>query len=729
MRNAAEHQTEPRLDTTTSLPIRPHHFAPEACDAAEAVLARQPRVWLERLLTDAESQKARLLAIRIADAVLGAAPDHAATDPAELIVHRRAAIRARIDHHRGGPAWNRLVRQRAPLALIAGSWLDMVSQPATEPAVIVNRLGAHHLALKGEGVITDSLESARRRTLEAAGIHLPPLRAADFTHRSETRPLTAVHAAFYAALSLVSATHLPEVIGVHCAYFLLGADDRLLGNEPAVAETELLAVLDQYRRLCDGSPTGEDDWNRLRRAVAAVLALEEEHLDMADAFASWIEHLSLDDKVAAIVARHMPFAGKQHKQVKVGGRLLTDWFADPDRADLAAFLDALASSRHLRPRSDGTVRFMEAIKFGGPMFGIFDAEEAATFAEWIDAVNAGERGRITLSANEAGDAAAWRWHDRIAAGPAPGRLVFEPSGALDDRELFYRLVNVEQFPNVLPLARERAEQGLTEAEILFDHGGEGRYTDASWFEYSPEALLERAESIYWRKLVEPYRRLEEIPGRDEVVFGQKLTAFGSMVDGAWVHRIGGLGRYERRADGMLLGIYADEMGRGDVAKNHITLIRRVLESMDVHLPHLRSEQFKDQAELPDVYAFPIHQLSLALFPDSLYDEIVGYNLGIEMLGLGEMRLHEIQKLRRWGFDTVYEEAHLTIDNFSSGHARQSVDLVNVHLDDVARHSGREEVRRRWRRVWRGYASFAYHLEVDLVNRLKAAPEPSAELVI
>jgi len=58
-----------------------------------------------------------------------------------------------------------------------------------------------------------------------------------------------------------------------------------------------------------------------------------------------------------------------------------------------------------------------------------------------------------------------------------------------------------------------------------------------------------------------------------------------------------------------------------------------------------------------------------------------------------------------------------------------VDLINVHLDDVARHSGEEEVRRRWRRIWRGYASFAYYLEVDLVNRLESAPEPVAELTI
>lgn len=728
MANPAAHHPEPRPDTTTSLPTGPLHHTAETVDAVEAVLAQPPRVWLEHLLADTETPKSRLLAVRIADAALDAGEDPG-DDLVERLLERRAALRERYDRHRGGKAWHHLLRRRAPLALTAGAWLDTVSQPATEPALIVNRLGAHLLALKGEGVVTDGIEARRRRALESAGVHLPRLREADFASRAEIRPLTAVHTAFSVALSLTGALRLPEIVGVHCAYFLIGVDDHLLGLDPLIAEAELHAVLEQYRRLCAESPTGEEDLRRLRRGAAAVLAVEEEQIEAAEQYAAWLEDLSLDQRVAVIVARHMPFAGKQHKQVKVGGRLLSDWFADPESADLVGFLHAFRDSRLLRRRADGTTRFMEAIRFGGPMFGIFDAAEAATFAEWIDAVNAGERPEIRLVPDTSGDAATVRRRDRVAAGPAPGRLVFESPSEPDDRELLYRLVNVERYPNVLPLAKARVERSLEAAELLFEHGGRGRYTDASWFEYRPEALLERAEEIYWRKLVEPYRRLEAVPDRDDVVWGQKLAAFGSLVDGAWVHRIGGVGRYDHRTDGMLLGIYADEMGRGDAAKNHITLIKRVLSSMGIELPHLRTEEFKDQAELPDIYAFPLHQLSLALFPDSFYDEIIGYNLGIEMLGLGEMRLHEIQKLRRWGFDTVYEEAHLTIDNFSSGHARQSVDLINIHLDEIARRGGEAEVRRRWRRVWRGYASFAYHLEVDLVGDLERAPAPAAELII
>ncbi|WP_051400171.1 iron-containing redox enzyme family protein [Haloechinothrix halophila] len=718
-------------DVTTSLPRGTVHCDASAVEAAGELLRSQSGTWVETLLGDGESQASRALAVSIIDAVL-TAPRGSTVDGADIVTDlrtRRAAMRQRVLRWRDSESWLSIVRQRSPLSLIAGCWLDTVSQPATEPAVVVNHLGAHHLALKGDGVITNSLEATRRRALEEAGVHLPRLRASDFVARSEARPLTAVHAAFYLALCRMPASYLPEVVGVHCAYFLLGLDDAMFGRNPAIDEDELVSVLELYAELCAESPSGRADWSRMVNAVSAVVALEDEYLAMLDDLASWQEGLSLDAKVAAIVMRHIPFAGKQHKNIKVGGRLLTEWFADPDTADVEGFLAALRSSRLVRRRADGSVRFLDAIKFGGPMFGIFDAHEAATFAEWIQSIHDGAEPAVDISPCRAGDSATQRWRERVADQARSGRVVTAEAAELDDRELFYRLVNIERFPHVLPLAKQRAEQGLRDAEILFEHGADGRYTDASFFEYSPQALLERAERIYWDKLVEPYRKLDTIPDRDEVIFGQKLTAFGSLIDGAWVHRIGGVGRFDHRADGMLLGIYADEMGRGYVTKNHITLIRRVLASMDIHLPHIRSEEFTEQAELPDIYAFPIHQLSLALFPESFYDEIVGYNLGIEMLGLGEMRLHEIQKLRRWGFDTVYEEAHLTIDNFSAGHARQSVDLITVHLDDIARHSGDAEVRRRWRRVWRGYASFAYFLEVDLVKSLNRTRQLSSEMII
>ncbi len=306
-------------------------------------------------------------------------------------------------------------------------------------------------------------------------------------------------------------------------------------------------------------------------------------------------------------------------------------------------------------------------------------------------------------------------------------MVGEP-GTLSDRKFFYRLVNIENFGNTMPLARRRAEELFEAAEILFSHGADGRYTDASYFPYSAEALYARAEQVYWDKLVKPYRPLTEIPDRDEVVFLQTTYALGALVDATWIHRTANLGRSDRRCDAALFSIYADEMGFGDLRKNHITLIHRALHSMDVRLPHIRDAAFMEQGELPDpLYGFSLHQLCMALFPDTFYNEILGYNLAIEMFGLGELRLHEVQKLNHYGFDDCYEQAHLTIDNISAGHSRQAADIIVAYLDEVRRVLGDAAVDREWRRVWRGYASLAYFVEHALLRQLESGPEADEDL--
>ncbi|MEU1519799.1 iron-containing redox enzyme family protein [Streptomyces sp. NPDC005811] len=747
----------PLPDLTTSLPRLPFTGDPESIAEAAALRTAAPAEIFHRLLRDQESPTTLLLARHVLSAFLpepsepsepsgpsGPSPATAAPgagDPAADITHITATV-ARARDELAAPiarlrnttpeTYEAVVRQRAPLALLAGCWLDTVSQPATQPSVVVNRLFGQHFRLLGAGHPERGLPRLRRRRLEDLGVYLPEIETADFLHRAEARPLTQWHACFHLALSRLPAAFLPEVVGVHCAMLALGVDDLLTGTQPALPEAEPGETLAEYLEFTRSSPTGAEDRRRLLAAVTLVLRLEREHVTALTEFATWHDGLSPDARVAAIVARHAPFAGRQHRGVRIGRQRLTDWFAGPPgELDLPSFMREFRASPQLRPTADGSCRFLQSIKFGGPMFGIFDEREAAVLTAWAASVAAGDPPDPDLTPCTAGDAQAAVWSAALA-GSAPPDIVTVAATptALDDREFFHRLVNIEHFPHLLPYARERAEAGLALAEELFVHGAEGLHTDASWFEYTPEALLERVDRIYWDKLVDPYEPLKEIPDRDEVVFGQKTFALGSLIDGTWAYRIGNLGRRHREGDTMLFSIYADEMGRGDLAKNHITIIHQVLASMDVHLPHIRQAAFLDQDELPDhLYGFSLHQISLALFPDSLYNEILGYNLGIEMFGLGRMRLHEIQKLRRHHFDISYEEAHLSIDNLSAGHARQSADIIIGHLDGVHRDAGPEAVQREWRRIWRGYASFAHFVEHDLVQRIRTPRPATADLVI
>jgi hypothetical protein len=133
--------------------------------------------------------------------------------------------------------------------------------------------------------------------------------------------------------------------------------------------------------------------------------------------------------------------------------------------------------------------------------------------------------------------------------------------------------------------------------------------------------------------------------------------------------------------------------------------------MKVSLPHVSSRAFIDQCDIPDsAYPFAIHQLALSLFPRERLPEIVGYNLAIEMFGLGELRMHEVQKLKHHGFDTSYEEVHLSIDNMATGHARSSLELTIAYLEAIRSQMGEDSCQATWRRVWDGYAYFAQFVE-------------------
>ncbi len=727
-------------DTIASLPERPFEFSRSGWDRAAAILSTGPDELFQRLLHEQESESTLLASRRIIAAFLSPRsasaaqadmlPEDAGADTiAAHVTTVRRVLAATIDslRHLEPDVREAVARQRAPLGLLGGCWLDVVSQPATQPSIVVNRLFAHHWAQRGEGNPQGSVHHLRRGALERLGVYLPDIAAADFLSRAQARPLTALHGCLYLALSRLPANFLPEVVGVHYVFHALGVDDLLLGTPPPLSEAMVREALAEYLALA-----GRSERRRLQAAIRLTLTLEREHVAMLAELGSRRSELSLESRVAEVIARHAPLAGRQHGAVRVGDRLLSEAFGDPD-LDLAAFLTAFRESGYLQPSGDGTCRFIRAMKFGGPMFGIFDEREAATFRAWVATVQAGERPRIEISANTVGDEQAERWSAAIARS-APADVVVAEASPRDDRELFYRLVNIENFANTLPLAAERAARCFEEAEVLFTHGAEGRYTDASYFDYSPQALYERAERVYWDKLVNPYEPLEEIPDRDEVIFRQTTYHLTYLIDGAWIHRTGNLGRSERESDSMLFAIYADEMGHGDLRKNHITLTHLAMGSMGIELPHIRDAAFMAQVELPDQpYGFAIQQLCMCLFPDRFYNEILGYNLAIEMFGAGEVRLHEIQKLRHHGFDPCYEQAHLTIDNFSAGHTRQAADIIVSYLDGIGRTLGDAVVQEEWRRIWRGYASFAYFLEQPLLKKVASGSEASddamADLVI
>lgn len=563
-------------DALATAPPATFEFHDHAATEADMLLTADPGTLYRRLLRDQESEAVLMAARRILHGFLsrpGNRTGRPSADPeavADWIDQFRdviAALLADLSTITDAAA-ETVLRQRAPLALLGGCWLDAVSQPATQPAAVTTRLLQQQFVLRGEGDPRRGLHHLRREALAAAGVYLPEITAADFLRTTEARPLTSIHGAFYLSLARLPANFLPEVVGVHYAVTALGLDDRLLGMRPALAESELRAMLTDY--LATAPELGE----RVVRGMELAATLELEHAGM-------LAHL----------------------------------------------------------------------------------------AGWRD-------GRLGEIPNRVGDQLAAAWLRTLDA-PPPRDIVLGPADAPDHRRFLHRLVNIENYPNTRTLAREHAGVilGIAE-EALFSRGELGVLTDASWFDYTPDALRERVDRTCRDK-----DRLSRHAGPAAV-------ALAGLTTGACAHRVGAVGRYTRPSDGALCALYAREMGVG--GPNQVAESYRQLGAMGVRVPHIGDTAFLDEDVARD---FPcelaIHQLCLSLFPDTFYEEILGFQLGVTTAGLGEAAVED------------------------------AVAIVVDHLDGVRREGGADAVRARWRRIWRGYASFAYLVE----------PEPLGGMVV
>jgi len=679
-----------------------------AIAAAKAMLQLPPAELYQRLLVGREVEEVAIAARALIDHVLEGGLQEGTAIQAWASLEERHTLDAlkeeMISHtslihayaQRRSDEWRSMYRQAMlPVTHAAGRWLDSVSQVATQPCTHVNALLRQHIRVPRKG--------------------LRPLRPGEVPKVLQSDEVWLV-GCYYLSLGMYGATYFPEIIATEWAYRWIAlqrgrdVNSDLVANQARYdAAAEAFMAYDEALLQIDAeadNPNATIMRLRMRHAARVIASLEVRVANHCAEAACRRSETPPAARVAELITEVAPMTGKHHQNVRVGGQRLADRFADP-RMDAAALVADLERSPFVRVSSKGQCPLLNGLKFGGSMFGVFSQEQHTLLADWIAQLEAG-KGPV----------------DPALAGPAmslppqAAPLAFAPRGLAtsdsvpdDQRELFFQLVNIEAYPYLLRHAAHIVDQGLTRARGRHDDLLPGKYTFSRYFDYSASALTERMEEIYRNLLVEPYASLRDVPSKEEVVFQQMTAMLGNLIDGAWLAGVQacdpGLGDVRER----LYEIYADEMGRGEVPKNHIQLIYTVLQSMKVSLPHVSSRAFIDQCDIPDsAYPFAIHQLALSLFPRERLPEIVGYNLAIEMFGLGELRMHEVQKLKHHGFDTSYEEVHLSIDNMATGHARSSLELTIAYLEAIRSQMGEDSCQATWRRVWDGYAYFAQFVE-------------------
>ena len=288
----------------------------------------------------------------------------------------------------------------------------------------------------------------------------------------------------------------------------------------------------------------------------------------------------------------------------------------------------------------------------------------------------------------------------------------------DDRDLllykdfYYKIQNLEKFPEILPQARDLLITFF--AETLEAARGASEPGIMSIDEYSRENLIEFLQNEHdnitwaWEDYVARRRAgapIEMFKDRDECLWWLKQVAPVKYVDGAWLGHINkvttpfGL----RKATKDAWQVMSEELGDGQPVMNHVYVYRELMREIGAGLPDGDSLDFIDprhELNEENPWKAAVGQLLISLFPHEFLPEILGFNMHFEGLTMETMKAaKEVEEL---GLNAYYFILHISIDNADSGHTAIAMQAVEKYLDIVRQTEGSAAVQREWKRVQAGF---------------------------
>ncbi|KAF8543485.1 hypothetical protein BDD12DRAFT_726240, partial [Trichophaea hybrida] len=278
------------------------------------------------------------------------------------------------------------------------------------------------------------------------------------------------------------------------------------------------------------------------------------------------------------------------------------------------------------------------------------------------------------------------------------------------KSLYRALQNAQDFPEALPAGRKRLLELLDHTVNLTLSTSSQSSTILSIPSFSPESLndfLQSAEDATTAKF-DAYLHhrkqgsgREMFPNREYAEYWIWQSAPVKYVDGAWlggVHRIDTLPK-DRRWSKTAWQILSEELGDGDLEKNHVAVYEKLVNSV-CDIGRGDERRFIDSAVNPNndarVWTAAVSQLAVSLYADELLPEILGFNMAYELLPYH--LLLTIHELRELDLDPYYFLLHV-IDSGDCGHATMGLEAV-VGLINAA--ETEEEQAELWRRVQAGF---------------------------
>ncbi|KAL1599818.1 hypothetical protein SLS60_007623 [Paraconiothyrium brasiliense] len=280
------------------------------------------------------------------------------------------------------------------------------------------------------------------------------------------------------------------------------------------------------------------------------------------------------------------------------------------------------------------------------------------------------------------------------------------------KQLYYKLHNLERHPDILPECRKLLLTLLS--STVADAQKHADDTILNIQDFSAEKLNkflkakdddvanEYEEYIARRKAGGPR---EMFADKTEAKWWLKQAAPVKYVDGAWLGHINKITTpfMFRKITKNAWQVMSEELGDGDLAKNHVHVYRELMSEIEAGLPAADSEDFIHSRHGLDearCWKAAVAQLLISLFAHDFLPEALGFNMAYESLPLHLLKT--IKELREVRFNAYYFELHICIDNADTGHAAMAMATVVDYINVIEETEGKDAAEVAWRRVQAGY---------------------------
>lgn len=304
--------------------------------------------------------------------------------------------------------------------------------------------------------------------------------------------------------------------------------------------------------------------------------------------------------------------------------------------------------------------------------------------------------------------------------------------SMDARDLFFRIMNAGSNPSVAADARAYTDAWLAWAE-KFSNNHATSPADQLYFRYTEQTFQSRIDWIY-QELVD--QAADTDPGADGQIFQTRADLITriiqmapfNMTDGAWLRNIAKTGPIDE-VRALQFSILMDELGDGEVGKNHCNIYQDLCHSVGFYPQDVASRAFAFDPEFMDsAFTVPAFQLAISELTDDYYPELLGMSLNLEwqVVDLKPTR----DQLNYFGIDAHFYIMHIGIDNAVNGHGQRAADSIRLYLRTIREQSGEEDVQAMWRRIWNGFVAFGNigSFGGDLVNLINQKRDLRAQMI-